>query len=392
MIADLSTIPSISLFRGLFTKPSFKHFVRYVHGLIASDRKNVKAINDEFMERKDQSSLNRFLTKYKWDEERLNELRIRAFLRNRDGVLIVDDSLIEKTGKRMEGVGYLFNPAMRKSVLCHNIVSTHYVSENEQLPMHFQFYLKKEIAKKEGKQFRTKIDIAIELLNKALKHINPSAIVFDAWYLSERLVKALKSRNWVARVKLNRLVLHKGEWIPLKDFTSKIPEKKFRKADINISNKKYSFIASCKVKLHKIGKVRIAVLKKKISSKKPVVIATNTDWHAETIAAINKKRFAIDTFYRDSKQYLGMEDYQMRSMTGVVKHLCLVFLAYSLLRDRCLQLSLSEFVKSKLRTTGEMCRAVKQKILGKFVEWSISLYEKVKSISLVINTAIECLN
>lgn len=142
-------------FKPLFTKPSFSHFQKYAQGLMIGEKgkKNISAINSIFMDYKNQSSLNRFLTGYKWNEDELNEVKIRNFLkRKKGGILILDDSLIEKTGKRIEGVGFLFDHAKRKHILCHNFVSTHYVDQEDQVPLHLEMYVKKEVAEGTGKQ------------------------------------------------------------------------------------------------------------------------------------------------------------------------------------------------------------------------------------------------
>ncbi len=382
MIADISIIPSLSKFRTLFNKPCFNHFVRYIHGLVVSDKKTINSINKDFMNSKNQSSLNRFLTKYKWDENKLNELRLKEFLTKRNGgMLILDDSLIEKTGKRIEGVGYLFDHTQNKNILCHNIVSTHYVNGN-QTPMHFELYQKKETAEK----FKTKIEIGIELIKKALEFVSPSVVLFDAWYLCEEIVEALKGKIWVSRAKLNRLVKYEGKWISVKKLASQLED--FRKFDVEISDERYNLITSITTKMKGIGKVKLVLLKNSLNGN-IVAITTNSNYSNETIVMLNKKRFAIETFYRDSKQNLGFGKYQLRKLDAIVKHLWLVFLTYSLLRDSCLLKSLSEVVSQKIRTIGESCRAVKGRIVGKFVEWSIELYEKIGNIGEVVKTAME---
>jgi hypothetical protein len=50
-------------FRPCFSKPQFRNFSTYMLGLVAGEgKKNIDAINRSFMNAKDQSSLNRFLT------------------------------------------------------------------------------------------------------------------------------------------------------------------------------------------------------------------------------------------------------------------------------------------------------------------------------------------
>ena len=56
-------------------------------------------------------------------------------------------------------------------------------------------------------QFCTKIDLAIELLEAAIRHRVPFGVpLFDGWYLSEELVKvaARRKKDWVSILKRNR--------------------------------------------------------------------------------------------------------------------------------------------------------------------------------------------
>ena len=79
-------------------------------------------------------------------------------------------------------------------------------------------------------------------------------------------------------------------------------------------------------------------------------ITNRLDWSAERIIRTYLRRWpkvalstpsrgcrgAIETFYQDSKQYLGLDEYRMRSAEAFKKHWCLVFVAYSLLHLDCL--------------------------------------------------------
>ena len=58
-------------------------------------------------------------------------------------------------------------------------------------------------------QFRTKIALAIELIEEAIRHKVPfGVVVFDAWYLAEDLVRVLTRRrkDWISLLKKNRLL------------------------------------------------------------------------------------------------------------------------------------------------------------------------------------------
>jgi hypothetical protein len=56
-------------------------------------------------------------------------------------------------------------------------------------------------------QFRAKIDLAIELIESAIRHRLPfSVLLFDSWYLCEELVEIARRRrkDWISILKKNR--------------------------------------------------------------------------------------------------------------------------------------------------------------------------------------------
>jgi hypothetical protein len=64
-------------------------------------------------------------------------------------------------------------------------------------------------------------------------------------------------------------------------------------------------------------------------------------------------------------------------MSGIVRHLSLVFLAYSLLENARLRDDLVEFSKSAPKTIGELCRAVRNAATLGFAFWIFQLSMKL---------------
>jgi SRSO17 transposase len=87
-------------FRPCFSRPQFRNFTTYILGLVAcKDKKNVEAINRCFVEARDQSALNRFLTTSPWSLQSLETRRLDVVRDNlpvpkgSTGFLILDDTL-----------------------------------------------------------------------------------------------------------------------------------------------------------------------------------------------------------------------------------------------------------------------------------------------------------
>jgi hypothetical protein len=278
------------------------------------------------------------------------------------GILSLDDSLIEKWGKDMEGAGYLHDPTTKDNVFGHSIVSTFYSNGDCKFPMHFRLYLKKETAESMDIWFKTKIQIGIELIEKALVRLTPEAIAFDSWYFSKELTNYIASRNltWVTMAKLNRLIIVDNQWCQLSRFWKTIPKDKFSRINIEIDEKKYKWFYETIVTMKNMETVKIVLLKKRKNSRKcTILVSNNLVIPGLQILKYYKTRWDIEVFYRDCKQHLEMGEYQTRKLDAVVIHLHLVFLAYSLLKNAWYSPLLQKILKG-IRRIGTACKRLKR--------------------------------
>ena len=130
-------------------KNQVKHFCEYVTGLIAGDKATVKAINALFLNKNDQSALNKFLTQASWDETKLNHRRVLFELERLNrrpisaaaGRLIIDDTLAHHTKCGMDGLAYLLDHTIGRNVWAHNVLTSYYVNRSDQFPIDFRLYL-----------------------------------------------------------------------------------------------------------------------------------------------------------------------------------------------------------------------------------------------------------
>lgn len=362
-------IPNLNVFRTVLSKPQYAHIVVYITGLIIKEKtkKNIMILSRLRMGERCQSSLNRFLNSTKWSRDAINKKRKRLLIKKPKGILILDDTLLEKTGMKIEGVVRLKDYAKKRYVLCHNIVSSFFVNDIEKQPLDHRIYLKEEVAKNLKKTFKTKIVLAQELISEAYNELYIDFVVFDAWYFANKLVKYFKELglDWITRAKSNRLVYYKNEWRSLDALTNKIPRVCYKKTWIKTKEGiEYYYIHSIVLQMNNIGNVRIVISYKNPydSEENPYFLVSNRiNLTPKEIIETYKKRSLIEAFYRDAKQHLGLGEYQMRKLNGVVTHLHLVFFAYSLLENARTSIE-SKFNKT-LKTIGDLCRAVKELLL-----------------------------
>jgi len=124
----------------------------------------------------------------------------------------------------------------------------------------------------------------------------------------------------------------------------------------------------------KAGKVRLVISREEDGSH--FYVTSRLDWSDRQVLEAYRVRHAIDLFYRDVKQNLGLEEYQMRKGRGAITHWHLVFTAHALLT--LLRQSVrktSNRLGKCLTTLGEVCRWVKRQCLRRLVDW---LYQKFK--------------
>jgi hypothetical protein len=141
----------------------------------------------------------------------------------------------------MAGVGYLYDSSQKRNVLCHDIVSTFYRGSTEQLPLYFEPYVKKEIAETSGMRFRTKIQIALDLLRQSLAQVTPVVVVFDKLYMSQEVTEFIASRGltWVSQTKTNRCILVGEAWVGLVTYARTIPAKAFARVNAEVDEKRF---------------------------------------------------------------------------------------------------------------------------------------------------------
>jgi hypothetical protein len=85
MFAFIGGIPRrlkhlLSKLKKRFTKPQYENFCRVTMGLMTAGKKehDVKSINELFIDKKDQSSLNRFVTESNWNAQEVAKAGLSA--------------------------------------------------------------------------------------------------------------------------------------------------------------------------------------------------------------------------------------------------------------------------------------------------------------------------
>ncbi len=229
-------------------------------------------------------------------------------------------------------------------------------------------------------QFRTKITLATRLVKQATAHQLPFQwVLFDGWYLAPELLALLQAqkKDWISLLKPNRnletnsFVLRDAAGQPLPsseplisvaDLVKLIPQSAFTPITLN-EQTYYTFTFT--VRIPSIGKVRLVISfnTPELDQNFVVLVSNRLDCTAKALLATYLLRWPIETFYQDSKQLLGLDEYRMRFAEAIQKHWSLVFVAYSFLHLDCLAASLPKKSSLPLKSIGEAVRLQTQSLI-----------------------------
>lgn len=408
---------NVKQFASVFqTREQQKHFCEYVTGLIAGDEATIASINALYLNKNDQSSLNKFVTQAKWDEEALNRQRISfelARLYQRPisaeaGRLILDDTMAHHTRCAMEGLAYLYDHKLSTNVWCHNVVTSYYVNRSDQFPVDLRLYVQFKAAWEQSqlqnlgqafhrtptlesvraylaalfsyeyrqRTFRTKTELAIELVAQAIACQLPFTLVlFDSWYLRWPLVAAIQAakKDWIGACPDDRLVLVNNVWTRLDHYIKTIPAQAYRPYRVG-SHLYWAFTKVLPMKSLQRQRVRIvASYDGQIElTKTPNCYVTNRkEWEPKRILTSYCDRWPTETFNQDAKAHLGFEDYQLHRLRAIRRHWYLSFVAYSLLGDQGPHGRSRWQVNGRFDSTGQRCRAVVDELLRSLIHWIV---------------------
>jgi SRSO17 transposase len=437
-------------FKDLFeNQKQYRHFQNYLTGLIVLPNKSMANISRCILDSADKTNVSRFMSESPWFQEQVNQRRVTYLQQETkwvrkpksESALVIDDSLCEHVGSLFEYVDRHYDHADDSYPLAHNPVTSHYVSGAVRFPVDLRLYRRYEeithwekfvlkhfpgsrIPKKKKErqklhkqvdatllqdpeflelhhQFRTKIDLAIDLVRSAIKHhLRFEILLFDGWYLSKALVAEATRRHkkWISLLKKNRnletnsfqlkdakgqLIKFEGEHVSVEEFVKQIPTNAFKMV---VVNEKTYWVFSITVPIPALGKVRLVISYEngKLTDTYVALVTNALDWEAKRIIATYLLRWPIETFYQDGKEQLGLDEYLMRNAKAIGKHWCLVFVAYSVLLLDCLPSPLAE-EQVPTQSIGETCRQQTQALIELLVIHAHKMLQNGDSVNSVFD-------
>jgi len=361
----------LNRFIGVFSKPTFISFSIYVGGLFLQlKRTNMQSITFNTLNAH-YENIQYFLSESKWDEQKLNDIRIQILQSNRTtksskkGVLVIDDSGCKKWGYKTEGVAVQHYGTENIQTKCNVVVVSAYSDTVKRYPVNLKPYkpAAEFFAKEQDFDFKSKIQLAMELFDDAiLKNITFSYAIFDNWYFSNNFVEHIhdSKRFWISEAENSRLISFQGKWIRADELVKFIPIDRFRSVTVSTSSGKKSlfYVKAFKSKLKGISHpVLVVVAIGQWDEKDPKnvhVFASNHLSLAPSELIYNYAlRWGIECIFRDLKDNVAFDHYQVRSLKSITRHWFLASLAYSFLLISKLNGSFSKIFNHKPAGCGE---------------------------------------
>jgi hypothetical protein len=343
-----------SKFKPIFSKPQFENFCRTEMGLIVAGKgeHDIKSTNELFINKKDQSSLNRFITDPKWNIKAVAN-QAKTLLLNEANIdqsfeyKIIDDTVCRKYSQSTQMVCYNHSSTMG-TVLSHDYVTSIYVNNSLAVPDGLKLYGNQKKCTEKGVEFKTRLQLACDLIDEHTPLAKKTIWLWDSWFTCQEMASKCKASgyNWVGEIKSNRIVFYENKRYRIDELFDKVRlDGGF--FDVVVKGVVYSAFKA-DVFLPKMGYCSI-VMNVKADTKDVHFLCTDlVGLGVEAVLGHGLERHRIEGFYKEAK-FLGFGEYRFRESEAALIHAHLVALACILLdvlRRRLLRYSIVKSLPS----------------------------------------------
>lgn len=274
----------------------------------------------------------------------------------KDKVLIADDSVAPKTGKKMELVSYHFDHKSGKTILGNQYLQLGFHNGVNFFPLDMAMITstKRPNASMKAMDKRTngwkrrkealskKTDVLIEMVQRAWNAgVDASFLLFDSWFAHDDVIHRVCNCGYgvICRLKRGRVKYeYQGQKYTLKQLWQGFVKK--RTSYVHGFQVKG---ACLNVKLPKTGDVRILFVSDGRKSWE-ALLSTDLELEPSEILKYYARRWAVEVFFKDAKQLLYMGKEQSKTFDAAIACHSIVMIRYLLL----------VYILNKRRVTGSI--------------------------------------
>jgi hypothetical protein len=333
-----------------FTKRSGRYVLALMLAwVVTPGRKTLKRIFRFALLQRARSGMYRFFSGFKWDtiEVAQGVLRLALTILGPERVtLIVDDTLSPKSGPKIFGASlHCDHHVLRKPLIWgHNWVivalgiRVPVWKRSIGLPLLAELYIREEQARKLKEPFRTKLQIAVGMIEVLTRDLEkPVLVTADGAYTNGAVILPLKKRGivFVGRLRSDAVLYplqpkprrkshgprpRWGRRLPkLSKLTGRL---KFPKVTLDIYSETLSVWVAEQVCVwpHADGAIKVVIVKKSRRDPEPAyLMTTDTTMSAEDVIVAFSGRWPIEIAIRNAKTELGLGQERVRTKRSVLR-------------------------------------------------------------------------
>ncbi len=299
-----------------------------VTGLILLDVRPTQTRVTRMLPGRCHDALNRLLRTMPFSTRALTVLLI-AFVQRlgRDGYLILDDVIVEKAyAKRLPWAGWTYSFANKRKVYGLHIVVVVWCSHDGhwRIPVGFRLWRPKRTCAPQ--RYRTKLHLAADLVTAVVVAKLPvTYIVGDTHYTASWFTKRLArlGLTWHGTLDPKTQVVVRGKRQAVHDLAARLPLKWRKHLGVQAT--------ALTVFAPKSGHLRLVVTRNRHGNY-AYLVSNDRMLDLTTVVRRKRSRWSVETVFRDSKQFAGLEACQWWVDQALVRHVCLVFLTFVILQ------------------------------------------------------------
>jgi IS4 transposase len=261
----------------------------------------------------------------------------------RQKVLIADDTIIHKTGRNMELVSYHFDHTTKKSLLGYQCLQLGYHNGASFFPIDVAFHCSRSRPnqkiraidkrtngwRRRTESFKKKTELLIDMVRRAWSQgIDACLVIFDTWFAHDAIIAQILAIGYgvICRLKRGKVkYIYQGRPYTLKQLWHHVARERTRWLS------EFRLKGVClKVSLPQAGDVLLLFVSE---GKKQwhAFLSTDVELEPSEILTYYARRWAIEIFFKDSKQMLYLGKEQSETFDAAIACYSLVMLRYLLL-------------------------------------------------------------
>jgi hypothetical protein len=296
----------------------------YVTGVLLLDARPTQTRVTRFLPARCHDALNRLLRTMPFSTRALMYALIAFAIRlRRDGYLCLDDVIVEKAyAKRLPWAGWTYSFAKKRKAYGLHIVVLVWCSVDGRwrIPVGFRLWRPKRSCAPH--RYRTKLELASDLVTAVVAAGLPAAyIVFDTHYTASWFTKRLArlGLSWQGTLDPKTHGIWRGHKQAVRELAPQLHLK--WRSHLGLRATAVTVVAP------KYGLVRLVVVRNRHGNWE-YVVSNAVAADLTTLVKRKHARWPIETVFRDTKQFAGLEACQCWVDQAMVRHVALVLVTF----------------------------------------------------------------